>query len=214
MVAGRPFRLRDLRAQSGQLSGRAYSDGSGPPREILGGDRAIDLVRLTRSGDRLFFALTDARHLHEIHTLTLGDRPGGAAGEKAEPRRLTGLGDGFLAGRSLAVPEKVVARNGAGQEVEGFLYPPLRFDPAKTYPLILYVHGGPEGYDGHFFDSSLENQLFPAAGMAVLRCNYRGSTSYGEAFVKPPYGNWHFPGTRGPHGLPGRGPAHEGLDRP
>ena len=40
---------------------------------------------------------------------------------------------------------------------------------------------------------SLENQLLPAAGLAVLRCNYAGSTSYGEAFTRRLYGNWHFP---------------------
>ena len=90
-------------------------------------------------------------------------------------------------------PERVLARNSAGQEVEGFLYPPVGFDPSRRYPLVLYIHGGPEGYDGHFFDPSLENQLLPAAGLAVLRCNYAGSTSYGEAFTRRLYGNWHFP---------------------
>ena len=35
-----------------------------------------------------------------------------------------------------------------------------------------------------FFDFDLENQLFPARGWAVLRVNYRGSTSYGEQFSR------------------------------
>ena len=90
-------------------------------------------------------------------------------------------------------PERVLARNSAGKEVEGFLYPPPGFDPSQRYPLVLYIHGGPEGYDGHFFDPGLENQLLPSAGLAVLRCNYAGSTSYGEAFTRRLYGNWHFP---------------------
>jgi len=58
-------------------------------------------------------------------------------------------------------------------------------------PLVLYIHGGPQGFDGDFFDFDLENQLFPAAGWGVLRVNYRGSTSYGEKFSRALWGDWH-----------------------
>ena len=172
------------------------SDGSGPARELRGGERVTDLVRLTRAGDRLFFTEGSATHLHEIHTVSLdtlaGPDPGRDPGHDGS-RRLTRLGEPFLEARQVVAPERVVARNSAGQEVEGFLYPPVEFDRSRRYPLVLYIHGGPEGYDGHFFDASLENQLLPAAGLAVLRCNYAGSTSYGEAFTRRLYGNWHFP---------------------
>jgi dipeptidyl aminopeptidase/acylaminoacyl peptidase len=124
----------------------------------------------------------DATHLPEIHTM---------AADGSSLERLSHFNDAFLDSVSLSVPETIVARNGAGDDVESWLYPPLSLDPARKYPLILYIHGGPQEYDGDFFDTGLENQVFPGAGYAVLRVNYRGSTSYGERFCRAPWGDWH-----------------------
>ena len=48
-------------------------------------------------------------------------------------------------------------------------------------PLILEIHGGPFSAYGPYF--STDNQLYAAAGYAVLSTNPRGSTSYGEEFA-------------------------------
>jgi dipeptidyl aminopeptidase/acylaminoacyl peptidase len=154
----------------------------GAPKEILAGPRHVETVRLAPSGDRFFLTLNDATHLPEIHTM--GVDGGGLT-------RLTHLNDAFLAEAKLSVPEKLTARNGSGDGVESWLYPPLDLDPSRKYPFIVYVHGGPQGYDGDYFDSGLENQVFPGAGFAVLRVNYRGSTSYGEKFCRALWGDWH-----------------------
>lgn len=154
----------------------------GAAREILGGRRHIDGVRLSPSRDRFFLTLGDATHLPEIHAM---------AADGSGLERLTHFGDAFLDGVSLSVPEKLVARNGSGDDVESWLYPPLGLDPSRKYPLILYIHGGPQEYDGDFFDTGLENQVFPGAGYAVLRVNYRGTTSYGEKFCRAIWGDWH-----------------------
>src|SRR3546814_19784752 len=54
-------------------------------------------------------------------------------------------------------------------------------DVCSSDLLILEIHGGPfAAYGGHF---STDNQLYAAAGYAVLSANPRGSTSYGEAFA-------------------------------
>jgi hypothetical protein len=51
----------------------------------------------------------------------------------------------------------------------------------QRVPLILEIHGGPfAAYGPHF---STDNQLYAAAGYAVLSVNPRGSTSYGEDFA-------------------------------
>ena len=58
---------------------------------------------------------------------------------------------------------------------------PPDFDPAKRYPLILEIHGGPfRAYGPNF---STDDQLYAAAGYVVLYTNPRGSTSYGQAFA-------------------------------
>ncbi|MBN1223849.1 MAG: S9 family peptidase, partial [Candidatus Aminicenantes bacterium] len=55
------------------------------------------------------------------------------------------------------------------------------FDPARKYPLILEIHGGPWANYGDRF--SVEKQLLASAGYVVLYTNPRGSTSYGEEFI-------------------------------
>ncbi len=160
----------------------AFPSVGGGAREIAGGRRHVETVRLAPGGARFFATVGDATHLPEICTFGVD-----GSGET----RLSHLNDAFLAGLALSVPERIEARNGAGDAVESWLYPPLGLDPSKRYPLILYIHGGPQGYDGDYFDTGLENQVLPGAGYAVLRVNYRGSTSYGEAFCHALWGDWH-----------------------
>src|SRR5205823_12588120 len=66
------------------------------------------------------------------------------------------------------------------RKIQGWLVKPPRFDPAKKYPLILEIHGGPFANYGDRFAANL--QLFAAHDYVVLYTNPRGSTSYGEQF--------------------------------
>jgi dipeptidyl aminopeptidase/acylaminoacyl peptidase len=65
--------------------------------------------------------------------------------------------------------------------IDAWMILPPDFDPAKRYPLILEIHGGPQSAYGPNF--STDAQLYAAAGYIVLYTNPRGSTSYGEAFT-------------------------------
>jgi dipeptidyl aminopeptidase/acylaminoacyl peptidase len=66
------------------------------------------------------------------------------------------------------------------RKIEGWIVHPPDFDPAKKYPLILQIHGGPFADYGDRFD--FEMQVYAAMGYVVLYTNPRGSTSYGEEF--------------------------------
>jgi dipeptidyl aminopeptidase/acylaminoacyl peptidase len=67
------------------------------------------------------------------------------------------------------------------RKVEGWIVKPPDFDPAKKYPLILEIHGGPFANYGDRFDTN--KQIWAAKGFVVLYINPRGSTSYGEEFA-------------------------------
>lgn len=159
---------------------RISSTAPADARELAGGREAYGLFRPLPDGGFLATATTPTAPPELYRFAPDGSR-----------RKLTDLYGGWLAGRRLVAPEKLTARNPDGDEVEAWLYPPLDRAPGRRYPLILYIHGGPQGYDGDFFDFDLENQLFPARGWAVLRVNYRGSTAYGEAFSRAIWGDWH-----------------------
>lgn len=98
-----------------------------------------------------------------------------------EIRQLTDLNANLLGQRDLAdVHEITYSSSVDGTEIQGWYLTPPGFDPAKTYPLILEIHGGPHlAYGPHF---SSEMQRFAAEGYVVFYDNHRGSSSYGRDF--------------------------------
>jgi dipeptidyl aminopeptidase/acylaminoacyl peptidase len=111
------------------------------------------------------------------------DEPGDVAVVKGgQVRRLTRLNDDLFAGKTLGkVTPLAVTSSADGKAIDAWLITPPTFDPAKKYPLILEIHGGPYASYGPVFASEL--QLYAAAGYVVLYANPRGSTSYGFDFA-------------------------------
>ena len=86
-------------------------------------------------------------------------------------------------------PQLIETKSFDGQAVSGFLYrpDPRRF-PGKR-PLIVNIHGGPEGQSRPGFlgrNKYLLNEL----GIAIFYPNVRGSTGYGKRFVSLDNGPW------------------------
>jgi len=103
------------------------------------------------------------------------------AGRRGE-RVLTSLNEDLLANRDLGEVREIVYESSFdGLGIQGWYLLPPDFDPARRYPLILEIHGGPHLAYGPYF--SAEMQLMAAAGYVVFFDNHRGSTSYGEAFA-------------------------------
>ncbi|MEM7279095.1 MAG: S9 family peptidase [Pseudomonadota bacterium] len=101
-------------------------------------------------------------------------------GSRGAWRQLTSLNAEVLKKSRIAEYEEVFAEAEDGGRVQGWLIAPPRVDRRKSYPLILYIHGGPHGmYGTNFFH---EFQVLANAGYYVLIANPRGSTGYGESF--------------------------------
>lgn len=100
-----------------------------------------------------------------------------------EARYLTDLNATLRATKDLGeLREITVASSHDGLEVQGWITLPPGYEEGTRVPLILEIHGGPfAAYGPHF---ATDNQLYAAAGYAVLSANPRGSTSYGEAFAQ------------------------------
>lgn len=100
-------------------------------------------------------------------------------------RRLTHLNPGL---DGVRLGERSIARWKAadGLELEGVLTKPVGYEGGKRYPLVVLVHGGPEGIslDGWNTRSGYPTQLFASRGYVVLEPNYRGSQGRGVAFGK------------------------------
>jgi len=102
--------------------------------------------------------------------------------EGGKSRMLTDLNRSLRTVKALGEVRKITAASSHdGLEIEGWLTLPPGYVEGQRVPLILEIHGGPfAAYGPHF---STDNQLYAAAGYAVLSANPRGSTSYGEAFA-------------------------------
>ena len=99
----------------------------------------------------------------------------------APAQRLTRLNDDLLGQKKLGPVEEIWYKSGFDQRrIHGWIVKPPGFDPAKKYPMILEIHGGPSAMYGPYFGADI--QLYAAAGYVVLYTNPRGSTGYGEEF--------------------------------
>lgn len=72
-----------------------------------------------------------------------------------------------------------------GTEIEGFLTLPLGYKKGTRYPLVVQTHGGPTSSDQWAgFSVGRYKEVMAAKGYAVLEPNYRGSTGYGDRFLR------------------------------
>ena len=73
-----------------------------------------------------------------------------------------------------------------GTTIEGMLmYPPGKFE-AKNLPMLVLIHGGPNDADGNHFQADwyVWDRLAATQGWLVFEPNYRGSTGYGDKFLR------------------------------
>ena len=111
----------------------------------------------------------------------------------AKPKRLTDF-NAHIAAVSLGKVEKVEWTN-EEFKMDGVLIYPPDFTSGRTYPLVLYIHGGPTAASKESFNERA--QLMAARGWLVFEPNYRGSDNLGNKFM------------RGIHNDAGAGPGRD-----
>jgi dipeptidyl aminopeptidase/acylaminoacyl peptidase len=108
--------------------------------------------------------------------------------ENGSLRQLTHQNDALMAELETAITEEVSFKSKDGTEVHGLLTRPAGYVTGTRVPLLLRIHGGPNGQDQHSF--STERQWFAANGYAVLAVNYRGSAGRGQKYSRAIFADW------------------------
>ena len=142
----------------------------GTARRVDLGD--VDIVSqpsVAANGAIAFIGRT-ARHADELYLVP---------SDHAAPRRLTDL-NGFLDTLTLGRSTAIRWRGPGGFREDGVLTYPPNDRAGRKYPLVLLIHGGPEGASTVVFSSLA--QLLAAKGFLVFQPNYRGSTNLGDAY--------------------------------
>ena len=148
-----------------------YAGNSGGVRPVTTGTHLLSLGAVSRS--QMAVGVRTSYHKPpDIVTVNLR--------KPAELVQLTTVNDDLLAGRQLGEVEEIWISSSGGARVQGWLVRPPGFDPAKQYPLVMEIHGGPHGTYNVGFNSFF--QWFAAGGYLLLYTNPRGSTGYGTDF--------------------------------
>jgi dipeptidyl aminopeptidase/acylaminoacyl peptidase len=159
---------------------RVRSNGAAKPERLTGisdGIRAYDI-----GSTYGVVVLTRTTNPFELHRVNLATK---------EFRLLTSHNSEWLRAKSLASPQRRQFESADSTKIDSWLIKPSYMEPGEKYPLIVAIHGGPQGMWGPG-DATMwhEFQFFAARGYGILYCNPRGSGGYGYEFQRAGFQDW------------------------
>lgn len=138
-------------------------------------DKTIREFALSPDGRRIVYTRSSVGEPPEISSAELRD------GTAMASRRLSHFNNALAAEVDIRPAETMWIAGADGAKIHTFVVKPHDFDPAKKYPLILNVHGGPQMQWSDSFGGAW--QVYPGAGYVVAFANPHGSTGYGQNFT-------------------------------
>lgn len=108
--------------------------------------------------------------------------------EGSNLRKLTSHNDALMTELKLGETRDLQAKSPDGTDVHGLITLPVGYVAGNKYPMLLRIHGGPNGQDAHSFTP--ERQLFAGRGYVVLNVNYRGSSGRDTAYQQVIFADW------------------------
>ena len=138
-------------------------------------------LNITSDGRALVFAHSSLATPPEIYR---SNNDGG------ELTAITNVNQDLMSRSNLPAGEEMEWTGALGAKVHGFLVKPVDFDATKKYPLVVLIHGGPQGAWNDSWSYRWNPQVFANNGYIVFAPNPRGSTGYGQKFVNDISGDW------------------------
>jgi len=106
------------------------------------------------------------------------------------PFSLTHLNDAVLSTHQLTPLEELSTDVADGTQIQSFIVKPAGFEAGKKYPVLMLIHGGPQGEWGESWTYRWNAQVFASSGYVVVMPNPRGSVGYGQAFTDAVNRDW------------------------
>jgi dipeptidyl aminopeptidase/acylaminoacyl peptidase len=153
----------------------------GETRVAVSGDNHLDEMYFTADGKTMVYTQQSGSEPPEIYRASSA---GGAA------VALTRLNESLLRNHELPAFEEFWVDGAEGARVQSFLVKPPGFRADGKYPVLLLIHGGPQGAWSQSWSSRWNAQVFAAAGYVVVMPNPRGSTGFGQKFIDEINGDW------------------------
>ena len=173
--------LIEVYGKEGKTILASFDVESGAETDLTHGNQAVLRFRASADGSKIAYTVSTPTRINDLFAMERSS---------ADPRQLTQINDELFSKLNLTEPEEISYQSFDGKRIQAWVQKPPAFNPAKKYPLILDIHGGPHAAYGYIFEH--EFQWMAAKGYVVLYPNPRGSTTYGQDF-----GNviqYHYPG--------------------
>ena len=152
----------------------------GKPRQITNGKHSLSSWSLT--ADRFAFIAANSHSGGEVWTMAPND---------TAPKQITHVFDYLGRDIKLGAQEAITWKGADGVPVEGLVTYPVDYKAGQKYPLAVMTHGGPQAADKYSVGSmAYEIQVLAGKGYVSLQPNYRGSTGYGDAFLRDMVGHY------------------------
>jgi dipeptidyl aminopeptidase/acylaminoacyl peptidase len=144
-----------------------------PAQNVLGGS-------IAKNGSMavVHASLTAAPEIHRLDP------------ESGTLTRLTSHTLPVLKDRAMPSRESFTWNGGLGETIQGWIVKPPGFDPKTTYPMIVFIHGGPQGAWMDAWSTRWNPAIFASAGYVVFAPNPHGSTGFGHAFCEQISRDW------------------------
>ncbi|MGH9709566.1 MAG: prolyl oligopeptidase family serine peptidase, partial [Candidatus Acidiferrales bacterium] len=136
---------------------------------------------LSADGKRLVFSRSSLTYPAEIFS---------ANSDGTNVQQITHQNTALLAPLELPAAEPFWFAGANNTKVEGLLLKPPHFDAAKKYPMLLLVHGGPQGAWDDDWGYRWNPEVMAAPGYVVVMINPTGSTGYGQKFTDEIQSDW------------------------
>jgi dipeptidyl aminopeptidase/acylaminoacyl peptidase len=152
----------------------------GEPVRIIGNSFNDD-VQLSRDGKTMVFTRQSISRPVEIFASDV-------AGQKVT--QLTGTNTAVLASIDFGPVESVQYTGAEGQSIQAWLVKPPAFSAERKWPVVVLIHGGPQGSWSDNFSYRWNLQMFASRGYIVFAPNPRGSTGFGQKLTDEISGDW------------------------
>lgn len=157
----------------------------------LSTEKLSQLTEGKHSAGQWFYQRELDQHLMAIST---ADSPGDIFMlQEGTPIQITHHYD-YLTNEFFLPKQEVISWQGAdGIRVEGIIHYPHDYGDGKTYPVVVQTHGGPASSDKYGLSRSFAryNPVLTGHGYIVFQPNYRGSTGYGDDFLRDMVGGYY-----------------------
>jgi dipeptidyl aminopeptidase/acylaminoacyl peptidase len=120
----------------------------------------------------------------EVYVAAIG--PAGLTGT----RRLTHENDALVAQLKLNPVEDFWFKGANGDSVQGMIVKPPQYQSGKKFPVLLLIHGGPQGEWLDQWHGRWNFELFASPGFGIVAINPRGSFGYGQKFTNEVSRDW------------------------